>query len=152
MQLPLPAKTHNKPASTTASDHTPNTIGKLSTLNLHLTYSNQINKIIHILGVPYQRIPLRKQSHTTNTNNHINHNNPNHNHKSSSLLYKAQLHAQKGDKSITLKNHQNFSICGMSQMANRDKAVHEAIMKNPVDTNMADIEDTMVFTTRIYVT
>ena len=70
----------------------------------------------------------------------------NHTKERLSLLYKAQLHAQKGggDKNITLKNHQNLSICGVSQMANRGKAVHEAIMKSPVDTSMADIEDTMV--------
>ena len=66
--------------------------------------------------------------------------------KCSSLLYKAQLHAQKGggDKSTTLKNHLTNNNHVNQQMANRGKAVHEAIMKSPIDTNMEDTEDTMV--------
>ena len=32
-------------------------------------------------------------------------------------------------------------------MANRGKAVHEAIMRSPTNTNMEDAEDTMVLET-----
>ena len=34
-------------------------------------------------------------------------------------------------------------------MANRGKAVHDAIMKSPIDTNMDDTEDTMVIETTL---
>jgi hypothetical protein len=66
--------------------------------------------------------------------------------KSSNLLYKARLHTQKwgGDKSTTLKTHQNIGNNCVQQMANRGKAVHDAIMRSPTDTNMEDINDTMV--------
>ena len=79
------------------------------------------------------------------TTNYINCNKTNNTHKCSSLLYKARLHAQKGggDKSNTLNSYQNTSIL-FPQMASRGKAVHEAIMRSPTDTNMEDIEDTMV--------
>ena len=64
--------------------------------------------------------------------------------KSSNLLYKARLHEQKGggDKSITLKTHHNFRNFGVPQMANRGKAVHDAIMRSPIDANMEDTDDT----------
>ena len=68
---------------------------------------------------------------------------------SSNLLYKAQLHAQKGkgDKSTTLNSNQHFRNFCLPQMANRGKAVHEAIMRSPSDTNMEDTEDIMVIET-----
>ena len=73
-------------------------------------------------------------------------NNHNQTNKSSNLLHKARLHAQKGggDKSDNLRTYQNNSNFCMQQMASRGKAVHEAIMKSPRDTNMEDTEDLMV--------
>ena len=65
---------------------------------------------------------------------------------SSYLLYKTRLHAQKGggDKNITLTTHKYSSIYCDQQMAHRGKAVHEAIMKSPTNTNMEELEDTML--------
>ena len=62
--------------------------------------------------------------------------------KNPNLLYKARLHAQKGrgDKIPSLNTCSLF----VQQMANRGKAVHEAIMKSPIDTNMNDTEDTVM--------
>ncbi len=57
------------------------------------------------------------------------------------------MHAQKGggDKSITLKNiYQTIGISYVQQMAARGKAVHDAIMRSPTDTNMEDTDDTVV--------
>ena len=70
----------------------------------------------------------------------------NHTRESPSLLYKAQLHAQEGggDKSINLKSYQNVGNCCVQQMSSRGKAVHDAIMRSPTDTNMEDNEDTIV--------
>ena len=91
----------------TTSDYTPNKKGKLSNPCHHFMLVILIDRktIVpqHILthsNQTHNYIP-RKPIHTTD---HINCNNINHTHKSSSLLYKAQLHAQKGgrDKSITL--------------------------------------------------
>ena len=84
------------------------------------------------------------------TSKQILHNNYNKTHISSTLLYKARLHAQKGggEKSITLNTHQNLSCHCAQQMANRGKAVHDAIMSNPIDTDM-DTEDTMVIETTL---
>ena len=69
--------------------------------------------------------------------------------KNSNLLYKARLHAQEGggDKSTTLKTYPYVRILCSLQMSSRGKAVHEAIMRSPTDTNMEDIEDTMVLET-----
>ena len=79
------------------------------------------------------------------TSNHIEYNTQNLS-KSSNLLYKARLHAQKGggDESTTLTTNKHTSIYCDQQMAHRGKAVHEAIMSSPTDTNMEDLEDTML--------
>ena len=100
---------------------------------MHQQYNIVPNKLIH------KPKNLRIKTHTLN-NNHKN------THKSFNLLYKAQLHAQKGggDKSNTLKTYQNSSNSCVQQMAHRGKAVHDAIMKSPTDINMEDTEDTMV--------
>ena len=58
------------------------------------------------------------------------------------LLYKAQLHAQEGGGDYS--TYQNTNTHCNLQMANRGKAVHEAIMGSPIDSNMEDTEDTMV--------
>ena len=80
---------------------------------------------------------------------HIFYNIYNQTNKSSNLLYKARLHAQKGggDKSTNLKTYQNISYHCVQQMASRGKAVHDAIMRSLTDTNMEDIENTMVIET-----
>ncbi len=67
-------------------------------------------------------------------------------HISSNLLHKARLHAQKGggDESKTIQTYQNLSTYHVQQMASRGKAVHDAIMRSPTDTDMDDGEDTMV--------
>ena len=65
------------------------------------------------------------------------------------LLYKAQLHAQKGreDESIIVNTYQQLSMYCIQQMAHRGKAVHDAIMSSPTDSNMEDAEDTMLIET-----
>jgi hypothetical protein len=69
--------------------------------------------------------------------------------KSSKPLYKARLHAHEGRgvKSTNLKTHQHTNMHCDQQMANRGKAIHEAIMRSPTDTNMEDLEDTMLIET-----
>ena len=116
------------------------------------------------LPKPYHHFPhLTSRTNKKKTypqHNHITHtkslkttcmvcNNYNHTTISSNLLYKARLHAQEGggDKSTPLKKIQNTSYHCAQQMANRGKAVHEAIMKSPMDTNTEDMEDTMMIET-----
>ena len=148
MQLPLHTKAHKGEIATTTPNYKPVTSGKLSNPYLHLPQSNLIDRNIYILDVPQQNnlssnVLMHKNPPTRN---HMLCNNYRQTHKSSNLLYKARLHAQKGggDKSITLKTHQNFSNLCFPHMSSRGKAVLEAIMRSPIDTNMEDIEDTMV--------
>ena len=78
------------------------------------------------------------------TYTHILCNNFTHIKKHYNLLYKTQLHAQKGggDNSITLNTYQKSGHLCIQQMAHRGKAVHEAIMRSPNDTE--EIEDTLM--------
>ena len=71
----------------------------------------------------------------------------NHTNKRAKLLYKARLHAQKGGGDISTKIYPITNKQYDQQMASRGKAVHDAIMRSPIDTNMDDTEDTMVIET-----
>ena len=96
-------------------------------------HAPSLNKIIY----KYANRPIKT---------HTLYNNHNHTKKRPSLLHKAQLHVQEGggDKSTHLKFYQTCGNYFVQQMSSRGKAVHDAIMKSPTDTNMEDTEDTMV--------
>ena len=71
----------------------------------------------------------------------------NHTHKKANLLYKARLHAQKGGGDTSTKIYLITNKQYDQQMSSRGKAVHDAIMRSPIDTNTDDMEDTMMIET-----
>ena len=101
-----------------------------SCINHNLLYSNKPTNLVPKANITIHKIIIKDYQ--------IN--------KSSNLLYKARLHAQKGrgDESTTLRSHQHSSNLCTQQMSSRGKAVHEAIMRSPNDTNMEELEDTTV--------
>ena len=101
-----------------------------SCINHNLLYSNKPTNLVPKANITIHKII--KKDYQIN--------------KSSNLLYKARLHAQKGrgDESTTLRSHQHSSNLCTQQMSSRGKAVHEAIMRSPNDTNMEELEDTTV--------
>ena len=133
MRRPFHIKVLSVEIATPTFGYNSNTTGKLPNPHHHVTLINLRNRSIAICDTLHKhRNPL------SNNYNHIK--------ERSSLLYRAQLHAQKGggDKNTNLKGYQIIRSFCVQQMAHRGKAVHEAIMKSPSDTNMEDNEDTMV--------
>ena len=134
----LHTEPHKAEISTTFG-YKSSTPGKLPNSYHHFTFTNQsaatVNTIKNTVKNPENL--LVKNHFLTKTNI---------THRSSNLLYKARLQAQKGggDKSTNSKTHQNTCKICAQQMSSRGKAVHDAIMRSPIDTNMEDIEDTVV--------
>ena len=134
----LHTEPHKAEISTTFG-YKSSTPGKLPNSYHHFTFTNQsaatVNTIKNTVKNP-ENLPV-KNHFLTKTNI---------THRSSNLLYKARLQAQKGggDKSTNSKTHQNTCKICAQQMSSRGKAVHDAIIRSPIDTNMEDIEDTVV--------
>ena len=112
--------------TTTTSDYKASTSGEFPNPHHHFINTHQTNKHIDICSIIKSNIkPIHYQIV-----------------KSSNLLHKARLHAQKGGEAESNKLTSQ-KTCN-HQMANRGKAVHDAIMRSPTDTTMEDMEDTMV--------
>ena len=145
MQLPLVTKARKGDTATTTPYFELSSSGKLSNPYPHLTHNNPIT---YLLDVLQQSVFSLKHTNPL-SRNHRSCNNFNQTHISFNLLYKARLHAHEGggDEITTLRTYQNTSNLCTSQMSSRGKAVHEAIMRSPSDTNMEDTEDTTMLET-----
>ena len=142
----LGIRTHKTEAAPTTLNSETNKTGKFSNLRHHSFSFNSVTKISNRLSqqlTPHKHKPASincpNLTHTICKSQYkLNH--------SFSLLHKAQLHAQEGggDISIIQETHHKTSTYCTQQMAYRGKAVHEAIMRSPIDTTMEDPEDTMV--------
>ena len=133
MHAPPNTTTRSIERTTTTSDYTFSKSGKAPNLCHFFICFTQTNKNIkEFIFSQQNNITSNKLVHKPN------------------LLYKAQLHAQKGredHESTNLNTYQNLSLYCIQQMAYRGKAVHDAIMKSPIDANMEDTEDTMLIET-----
>ena len=150
MHRPSHIKSHRIEEASTTPNYKPSSTGKLPNLYHHYAFTHPIGRNIDIYKLAqqyntshnkpiYKYVNLFTKINTPNNNIH-------HTKESASLLYKAQLHEHEGggDISTNFKNSQNIGNYCDQQMANRGKAVHEAIMRSPIDTSMEDTYDMMV--------
>ena len=145
----IPHQIHRFALATMTPDFKPSTTCKPPNSYHHLTHIIPINKNNNKnMLLQHNNTSSNKFAHNSKSFYPTNHrmcNNHNQTNKSSNLLHKARLHAQKwGDKSNNLKTYQNTSNLCVQQMASRGKAIHDDIMKSPIDTTMEDAEDMMV--------
>ena len=152
MQRPSRTKSLRAKLTTTTPDYKTSVSGKLPNPYHHFTHIKSISKnTTEFICPQHNSIPPNELAHKSTNLPITTHricNTYNQTNKSSNLLYKARLHAQKGgDKNTTLETYQNISNHCVQQMASRGKAVHDAIMRSPINTNMEDTEHTMVIET-----
>ena len=133
----------------TTNDYKPSSTGKSPNPYYHYAHTHLIDRNIVAYKQTNNSFHKLICKHTNPfTKTYTPNNNPNHN-KRLCLLHKAQLHAQNGggDISTKLKDYHNICNFCIQQMAHRGKAVHDAIMRSPTDTNMEDTDDTMMIET-----